>query len=155
KNNLPFVNRLVMTLAGKAPLLLRLLLKSMAASAGGEREKELAQLKKRVPPADYTAFEQLGRLEAFSKVIRECMRHEPEGAAWDMRLYVREFDFKLDEIRMPLQLFHGEQDMNAPIAVARRAVSEVPSARLVPYKGEAHLSALCNHIDEIARALVG
>lgn len=155
KNNLPFVNRLVMTLAGKAPFLLRLLLKSMVASAGGEREKELAQLRKRVPPADYAAFEQSGRVEAFSQVIRECMRQGTAGAAWDMRLYVREFDFRLDEIRMPLHLFHGEQDVNAPITIARRAARELQSAQLITYKHEAHLSTLCNHIDEIAQALVG
>ena len=33
KNNMPFVNRLVMILAGKAPFLLRLLLKAMGASS--------------------------------------------------------------------------------------------------------------------------
>ncbi len=49
QNNLPFVNRLVLIFADKAPFLLGLLLKMMAASSGGEREKELAQLRKRVP----------------------------------------------------------------------------------------------------------
>jgi pimeloyl-ACP methyl ester carboxylesterase len=153
KDNLPFVNRLVMVFADKAPFMLRLILKSMAAMSQGEREKELAQLKKRVPPADYAAFEQPGRVEAFGQGIRECMRQGTKGPAWDMKLYVREFDFRLDEIRMPLKLFHGEQDTNAPLAMVRRAMSELLSAQLVTYANEAHLSTLCNHIDEIAEAL--
>lgn len=155
KNNMPFINRLVMILAGKAPLLLRLLLKAMGATSGGDREKELAQLKKRVPAADYEAFAEAGRLEAFGQVMRECLRQGTKGAAWDMRLYVREFGFQLSEIKIPVQWFHGEQDENSPIALVRRAVAEMPSAQLVTYKTEAHLSTLCNHQDEIAQALLG
>lgn len=86
--------------------------------------------------------------------MRECMRQGTKGPAWDMRLYVREFDFQLDEIQMPLKLFHGEQDVNAPIALVRRVVAELPSAQLVTYENEAHLSTLCNHLDDIAQALV-
>ena len=57
--------------------------------------------------------------------------------------------------RVPLTLVHGEQDTNAPTAMVRRAVAEMRGARLVTYPGEAHFSTLCNHINEVARALVG
>lgn len=69
-------------------------------------------------------------------------------------LLMREFDFKLNEIRMPLKLFHGERDVNAPIALVRRMVAELPSAQLVTYENEAHFSTLCNHVDEFAEAIV-
>ena len=154
KDNMPFVNRLFLILAGRASPLLRLLLKAMGGSSAGEREKELAKLKARVPPADYAAFAEPGRIEALHEMMRECMRRGTKGPAWDMRLYMREFDFKLDEIRMPLKLFHGERDVNAPIALVRRMVAELPSAQLVTYENEAHFSTLCNHLDEFARALV-
>lgn len=155
REGLPFVNRLVMILARRAPLLLRLLLSSMGGVSQGEREKELAQLKKRMPPPDYAAFAEPGRLEAFGQMMRESMRQGTKGPAWDMGLYVREFGFRLDEIRMPLTLFHGEQDTNAPMAMVRRLVAGLPSARLVTYRTESHLSTLCNHFDEIAQALGG
>jgi len=153
-NTLPFVNRLVMILARRAPFLLGILLSSMGGITKANRKKELAQLRKRMPPPDYAAFESPGRLEAFGESMRECMRQGARGAVWDLGLYVREFDFRLDEVRMPLVLFHGEQDMNAPIALARRLVAALPVARLVRYENEAHLSTLCNHFDEIAEALV-
>src|SRR5262245_42678979 len=152
--NLPFANRLVFVLAARAPLLLRLLLKMMGGVAQGERDKELAQLKKRVPPADYAAFAAPGRLEAFCRAIRECLRQGTKGPAWDLGLYVREFDFRPDEVRVPLTLFHGEQDTNAPLPMVRRAVAGLPAARLITYPNEAHLSTLCNHLDEVARALL-
>lgn len=153
-NTLPFVNRLVMILARRAPVVLGLLLRSMGGISQGDRKKELAQLRKRVPLPDYAAFESPGRLEAFGEAMHECLRQGTRGAVWDLGLYVREFDFRLDEVRTPLVLFHGEQDMNAPIALARRLTTALPAARLITYENEAHLSTLCNHLDEIAEALL-
>jgi pimeloyl-ACP methyl ester carboxylesterase len=155
REGLPFPNRLTLFLARRAPFVLRLMLGAMGSIAQGERDKELEQLKKRMPLPDYEAFAQPGRLEAFGDTMRECLRQGAKGAAWDLGLYVRDFGFRLDEIRMPLSLFHGEDDTNAPIAMVRRAVTELPAARLTTYPGEAHLSTLCNHMDDIAKALVG
>jgi pimeloyl-ACP methyl ester carboxylesterase len=152
---LPFPNRLTLLLARRAPPVLRLLLGLMGGVAQGERERELAQLKRRVPPEDYAAFAEPGRLEAFGQTMRECLRQGARGAAWDLGLYVRDFGFRLDEVRVPLTLFHGERDTNAPIAMVRRAVAQLPTARLVTYRNEAHLSTLCNHMEEVARALTG
>ena len=129
------------------------MLKAMAGIALGEHDKELAQLKRRVPAADYAVFAEPGRLRAFGTTIRECMRQGTRGAVWDMRLDVREFGFRLDEICTPLKWFHGEQDMNSPVALARKVIAELPHAKLQTYANEAHLSTLCNHFDEIARAL--
>ncbi len=153
QDHLPFVNKIALFLARRAPLLLRALLGTMGGVSEGRREKELAQLKQRMPAADYATFAEPGRLEAFARSMREAMRQGTKGAAWDMGLYMRDFDFRLDEIRMPLTLFHGEQDANAPIAMVRRVMTLLPSARLVTYENEAHLSTLVNHLDEIAGAL--
>lgn len=153
--SLPLPNRLMLFLARRTPFALRLMLGMMGGIAQGEREKELAQLKKRVPPADHAAFAEPGRLEAFGQTMRECLRQGAKGAAWDLGLYVRDFGFRLDEVRVPVSLFHGEQDTNAPVAMVRRAVAQLPDARLVTYPGEAHLSTLCNHMDDVARALTG
>jgi pimeloyl-ACP methyl ester carboxylesterase len=154
KRNMAVVNRLFFVLAGRASPLLRLLLKVMGNSSVGDREKELAKLRARVPPADYAAFAEPGRFEALHAMMRECMRQGTKGPAWDIRLYTRPFDFKLDDIRMPLKLFHGERDVNVPIALVRRMVAGLPDARLITYKDEAHFSTLCNHLDEFAQALV-
>jgi pimeloyl-ACP methyl ester carboxylesterase len=155
RRGLPFPNRLTLALARRAPPVLRLLLGLMGGVAQGEREKELAQLKKRVPPEDYAAFAEPGRLEGFGQTMREALRQGAKGAAWDLGLYVRDFGFGLDEVRMPLTLFHGERDTNAPIAMVRRAMAQLPTARLVTFENEAHLSTLCNHMPEIARAVIG
>jgi pimeloyl-ACP methyl ester carboxylesterase len=111
-------------------------------------------LKKRVPPADYACFAEPGRLEAFAKSMAGALQQGPRGAALDLGLYVREFDFRPGDVRVPITWFHGEQDTNSPIALARRAVAELPRAKLITYSNDAHLSVLCNHTAEIAQAML-
>lgn len=154
-NNLPLRNRLVFIIADKMPFLLKPLLNMMAAPSQGEPEQQLAQLKPTLHSADYAIFQQPGKLDALNQAIQEAMRQGTKGAEWDLRLYVRDWDFRLDEIRIPLKLFHGEEDRNAPIALVRKMVAQIPTAQLTTYKNEAHLSTFNNHLDELARALIG
>jgi pimeloyl-ACP methyl ester carboxylesterase len=153
RDHLPFVNRMVMTLARRAPFLLGLLFKAMGGVASGDREKELAQMKGRMPPADFAAFSEPGRLEAFGAAMKESMRQGTKGAVREMGLYVRDFGFDPGAVRCPLVWLHGEKDANAPIALARKAASLVPASRLIVYPDEAHLSTLCNHFGEAAAAI--
>ena len=134
-----------------APILLRLLLKSMGATAGGD----LSQLRSRIPAPDYDAFESPGRYEAFGYALRESLRQGTKGPAWDMRLYVHPLDIRLQDIQIPLHLFHGAKDTNVPIALVRDMLAVLPTAKLVAYPHDAHLSTLCEHFDDIARVLVG
>ncbi len=89
------------------------------------------------------------------QTMREAMRQGTKGPVWDMGLYVRDFGFRLEDVRMPLTFFQGEQDTNAPISLVRKVVSGLPTARLITFEIEAHLSTLCNHFDEIAKVLLG
>ena len=40
----------------------------------------------------------------------EVLKQGTRGPVWDMCMYVRKWDFDLAEIKIPLTLFHGEQD---------------------------------------------
>jgi pimeloyl-ACP methyl ester carboxylesterase len=155
RQDLPLPNRITWFLASSAPVLLRPLLRSMKSGRAKAVEKELVQMAARLPRADYEAFKVPGRVMAFAKSLSESMRHGTKGAAWDMRLYGREFDFRLQDVRAPITLFHGEKDTNVPVALARRGAAYLRGSRLVTYPHDAHLSTLCNHIDEIAKVLKG
>lgn len=155
RNNLHGVFRLVQFLAREAPLILRLMLKGMAMSSGGDAKTELARMKTRFPAPDYEVMAKPGRIEILGEGVRESMRQGTAGPAWDMRMYVHEFDFRPHEVRLPLTFFHGEDDVNAPFPLIRRVVNELPNSRLFSYPNEAHFSTLVNKIQEIAAALRG
>jgi len=152
-DNLPSHLRLLWNLARKAPFLLSVTLKMMRYGFKADRERMMAQQKKGLPPADYAVIEQPGRMDAFIEMFSKAMFQGVKGPVWDMRLYVREWDFDPSEIRMPLSLFHGKQDPQVPVALARRMMSALPSAQLVTYPDDGHLSTFCNHFGEIAQAL--
>jgi hypothetical protein len=73
------------------------------------------------------------------------MRNGTKGAAWDLGLYMRDFDFQLQEVQMPLKLFHGERDVNAPIALVRSMVAKLPSAACNLRRRSAFLNSLQPH----------
>ncbi|MSU23675.1 MAG: alpha/beta hydrolase [Opitutus sp.] len=151
---LPLPNRLMVFFARRAPWLLGPMFQAMASLGQGAPEKELAGMKGRVTAADYAWFaHDSRRFATLGRVLRESLRPGTKGAVWDMRRYVHEFDFRADEIRMPLRLFHGEQDANYPLAAVRRALRDLPSAQLVTYADEAHLSLSSNRMEAVAAAL--
>jgi pimeloyl-ACP methyl ester carboxylesterase len=153
--DMPTASRLLWFLAKKAPIFHKILLKLMLRSLKGSPEKLLATFKKQLPPVDYAVIESPERMQAFAQMSLESMRKGVKGATRDLQLYVQEWDFSLDEIQIPLTLFHGEKDMNVPIAAVKRVMASLPMARLVTYPDEAHISLIVNHLDVIAKALVG
>jgi pimeloyl-ACP methyl ester carboxylesterase len=53
-----------------------------------------------------------------------------------------------------LTLFHGEQDLKVPISSVKGAVESLPTARLLTYSEEGHLSLILNQFETIAKVLV-
>jgi pimeloyl-ACP methyl ester carboxylesterase len=153
--DMPTASRLLWFLAKKSPIFHKILLKVMLRSLQGSPEKLLATFKKQLPPVDYAVVESPERMKPFAQTSLESMREGVKGATKDLQLYVQEWDFSLDEIQIPLTLFHGGQDMNVPIVAVKRVMASLPTARLITYPDEGHISLIVNHIDAIAKALVG
>jgi len=83
----------------------------------------------------------------------ECVRPGVRGMAWDTHLVARPWDFRLEEIRFPVRLLHGEADRNVPVAVARKVAASIPDCQATFYPGEGHISTLANHLDEVISTL--
>ena len=153
--NLPFVNRIFWIFARRFPPGLRLLLSTMRKPGKASRAAELEKMRPHLPDVDYAVMSEPGRLESMQLAIREGLRSGTAGATWDVRMYVRPFDFNLADIHIPLHLFHGVQDRNVPIALVRSVVRSLHTATLTEFPGDAHLSTLCCHFAEIASVLKG
>lgn len=116
-------------------------------------DKLLETFKKRLPPADYAVLKLPGRMKKSCEALNEGLRSGTRGTAWDLQLYFRTWDFSLDEIRMPLTLFYGEEDRNVPLELVRRTAATLPASKLVMYPNEGHISVVVNQIEAIAKAL--
>ena len=83
---------------------------------------------------------------------REALRQGPRGAALELSLLSQPWDVRLDQIRMPVRLWHGEADAQVPVAIGRRLAAALPEcrARFLPDAG--HLCVL-DHLDEVLATL--
>ncbi|MFG6101439.1 alpha/beta hydrolase [Leptothoe sp. EHU-05/26/07-4] len=117
-------------------------------------DKLLKTLKKRLPAADYAVIKSPGQIKQSCETLNEGLRSGTRGTAWDLQLYFRKWDFSLDEIRMPLTLFYGEEDRNVPLDLVKQIAATLPTTKLVMYPNEGHISVVVNQIESIAKALL-
>jgi pimeloyl-ACP methyl ester carboxylesterase len=86
--------------------------------------------------------------------IREGLRNGAGGYARDLELLARPWGFALEDIRVPVDLWHGDADHVIPPRHAQYLASVIPGARLHMCPGEAHL-LLWNHLPEVLLAAAG
>jgi pimeloyl-ACP methyl ester carboxylesterase len=70
-------------------------------------------------------------VEAFKPGLR--------GLAWDARLITRPWGVQLEEIKVPVSIWHGSEDNQAPPAMAHYLASKIPACSERILQGEAHL----------------
>ncbi|MGB3291742.1 MAG: alpha/beta hydrolase [Phormidesmis sp.] len=136
------------------PWLYQASMKLTQRSLNSPPDKLLGTLKKTLPAADYAILKSPGRIEKSCEALNEGLRPGTRGTAYDLQLYSRKWDFSLDEIRMPLTLFYGEEDRNVPLELVKRTAATLPTAKLVMYLNEGHISVVVNQIEAIAKALL-
>jgi pimeloyl-ACP methyl ester carboxylesterase len=78
----------------------------------------------------------------------------PRGQQWDTRLILSPWGFRLDEIRMPVLLWQGDQDHNASPAMGRYLEQTIPNNHMTFLPGEGHISIMVNHAGSILETLI-
>ncbi|MEM8535776.1 MAG: alpha/beta hydrolase, partial [Chloroflexota bacterium] len=152
--HLALANRLNWAVAKHVPVALPLLQQLLLLSFKGSHEKIRKRLRNSMPAPDYQAISKPDRLEALVKMTTETTHQDTKGSSWDLRLFVQDFGFRLDDIQIPVNLFHGGLDESVPLAMAQRGADMLPHAQLTIYEHEAHLSTLINCFDDVAQALL-
>lgn len=147
-------NRWSLILIKYFPWLYQVSMKLTQRSLNGPPDKLLETLKKRLPAADYEVLKSPGRMKKSCEALNEGLRSGTKGTAWDLQLYFKKWDFSLDEIRMPLTLFYGEEDRNVPLGLVKRITATLPTTRLVMYPNEGHISVVVNQIEAISKVLL-
>jgi pimeloyl-ACP methyl ester carboxylesterase len=71
--------------------------------------------------------------------VREAFRHGADGYIHDVSLISRAWGFRLEDVRAPVNLWHGDHDTVIPLHHAKYLASVLPDARLVVCRGEGHM----------------
>jgi pimeloyl-ACP methyl ester carboxylesterase len=115
------------------------LLIGMAAAQARRPGRALEQGRRAFAAVDQPYLDRPELREALAATLAEAFRRGGRGPAWELRLYTRPWRFPLQDIRTPVFLWHGEQDANHPIAMARHLAAAIPDCRASFYPGEGHL----------------
>ena len=83
----------------------------------------------------------------------EAFRQGLQGLAWDIHLVTSTWGFRLEDIRVPVQIWHGTSDNMASISMARQMAANIPRSSLTVFENEAHL-ILFPHWEQILLKLI-
>ena len=69
--------------------------------------------------------------------IVEAFRGGPQGTAVELGLFSRPWGFNIEEIKIPVQLWHGEADVIVPVRLGRYLADHIPccQANIIPRAG--------------------
>lgn len=128
-------------LARYAPVLFRAMYRQLAAHP----ERMVAGMRNSLPPPDRAVLDDEQVVSTFQAMLRGLGTGGLEGAVADGRRNWGDWPFALSEVDVPVHLWQGGMDVNAPPAIARWLATQLPDATLHFEPADGHLSLLRNH----------
>ncbi|KAI5855117.1 alpha/beta-hydrolase [Durotheca rogersii] len=121
-------------------------------------EKTLGETVKSRPKPDVEAWESSSSnfRQALTSGLKGAFQNGPEGSGWEARLYGSDWGFKLEELAIEpgkMVIWHGDEDVNVPVAMAEKAAKLLRNAELRISNGHAHMSIFVSKADEAIEAL--
>lgn len=85
--------------------------------------------------------------------MMEAVRQGGRGAAWELTLIARPWDFRLEDVHMRVSLWQGLADQILPPRMARGLAAALPACDARYFPGEGHLSLVVRHVGELLQQL--
>jgi pimeloyl-ACP methyl ester carboxylesterase len=99
----------------------------------------------------------LGRPDVRAVFLEDAQRASAttaQAVVQDFTLFVRDWGFRLQDIEVPVHVWHGDMDKNVPFAQGEFVAGRIPGAQFHPCPGEGHLLVV-DHLGEILRTVAG
>jgi pimeloyl-ACP methyl ester carboxylesterase len=106
-----------------------------------------------LPKEDRTAMESAGGYETYFNIFREAVRQGGRGVVADADVYLDPWEMDFSSIQVPVLFWHGAQDRNIPIHMAREISARIPKADGRWFENEGHYSLLLRHMPGILEEL--
>jgi pimeloyl-ACP methyl ester carboxylesterase len=112
-------------------------------------------LLRRLPPAEAETLADDHIFETCFHNYRESWRGGADGLYGDATIYAQPWGFPLEDIRVPVQLWHGKEDRNFAWELSRDLAARLPACTSRFLENEAHYSLAIRRRREILAALLG
>ncbi len=85
---------------------------------------------------------------------REAVGRSIEGMASDARIYDEPWPFRLDDLTLPVRLWHGDGDTVVPVSICHHYAARCPDAVPRIFEGEGHVSLIRTQFDAVIADLL-
>jgi pimeloyl-ACP methyl ester carboxylesterase len=106
-------------------------------------------LLKLLQPCDANVLRDIAAFDACFESQRQAWRASAEGLMADAEIYAQPWRFRLEEIRVPVRLWHGTKDRSFHWHLAQSLAERIPHCSLRIVEGEGHYSLPIRHMCEI------
>jgi pimeloyl-ACP methyl ester carboxylesterase len=105
-------------------------------------------------PCDAESLRDAAAFEAIFESQRRAWRGSAEGVMADAQIYAQPWGFSLEDIRVPVRLWHGAQDRAFSVHLAEETAGRLPNckARFIDHAG--HYSLPIRYMREILKDLI-
>ncbi|MEY2480922.1 MAG: hypothetical protein QOI04_1849 [Verrucomicrobiota bacterium] len=142
--------RWMLALYGKRPRLLRTLFHLVRPFASVRPPIRIRpMLLKLLPPSDADVLRDAAAFEACFESQRQAWRASVHGVMADAEIYARPWGFSLDEVRVPVRLWHGKIDRAFSFRLAEEIAARLPNCQLRLIENAGHYSLPIRNMREI------
>ena len=150
-----WVARLGLRLAAKSPSLAGPDFGVIARGIARDADRMLALVERFYAAPDRAVLARPGVRPLILASFREGVRQGGAPLAQDLGLLARPWGFGLEEIEIPVELWHGEVDNVVPPGMGRHVAARIPGCRSHFLPREGHFSLVIDHMVAILATLAG
>lgn len=140
-------DRLMYTLAGRAPWLLRLMYAKLVHDVRRDPAAVFA-LMSSLGPADQDILAREDFRQAFAANVAEAFRQGSRGPAHDYTLEARPWGVPLGQIQVPVEIWHGQDDRLVSPQQSQILAAALPGATTHLVPGQGHLLLAGGHAQD-------
>jgi pimeloyl-ACP methyl ester carboxylesterase len=111
-------------------------------------------LLKVLQPCDAEVLRESRYFEACFESARQAWRSSAKGILADAEIYAQPWGFRLEDVRVPVRLWHGRKDRAFSFRLAEQIAGRLPNCELRVIDDAGHYSLPIRHADEILADLM-
>jgi pimeloyl-ACP methyl ester carboxylesterase len=104
---------------------------------------------------DAAALRDSAAFEACFESQRRAWRASAKGIVADAEIYALPWGFRLEDVYVPVRLWHGKRDRAFSVELAEQVASRLPKCKARYIDTEGHYSLPIRHVREILADLIG
>jgi pimeloyl-ACP methyl ester carboxylesterase len=105
-------------------------------------------------PCDEDSLRDSAAFEAVFESQRRAWRGTTAGVMADAQIYAQPWGFPIEEVRVPVRLWHGTQDRAFSVHLAEEVARQLPNCQAHFVDGAGHYSLPIRHMREILEDLI-